>query len=87
LLTTAEIAAILSGAWGRTIEAPVVSPAEAIALGMDVGVVNGQEWHNVVGMPATPDQARGLGLPLTDLKTWATAHKSAPADAAVQKRP
>ncbi|WP_224365248.1 NmrA family NAD(P)-binding protein [Hyalangium versicolor] len=79
LLTMREAAAILSEVWGKRIEAPDLSPTEAIAQGLMPEFVRGQEWMNEVGSPATPEQAQALGVPTTDFKTWARQKWPAPA--------
>lgn len=70
-LTMREIAATLSDAMGIKLEAPTMSVAEVIEQGMMPVLVAGQEWLNEAGSPARPAQARALGLPTTDFKTWA----------------
>ncbi len=75
LLTMRQIAAVLSEIWDEPIEAPSFTPAEALAQDLMPEFVNSQERLNEVGSPATPEQARRLGLHTTDLKIWAKAHK------------
>ncbi|MFF1695463.1 hypothetical protein ACFVXC_17790 [Streptomyces sp. NPDC058257] len=36
-----------------------------------------REWLNVVGQPGRPQQARGLGAPLTSFEEWARTHMRA----------
>lgn len=70
-LTMTEISRILSGVLGRTIDAPVLSTAEAVERGLMPVMVEAQEWMNEVGSPARPAHARDLGLATTDFETWA----------------
>ncbi|ATB39473.1 NmrA family protein [Cystobacter fuscus] len=70
-LTMKEIARILGEAWNVSPEAPDLTPEEAMAQGMPPAFVKNYQQLNEVGSPATPEQARSLGLPLTDFKTWA----------------
>ncbi|WNG23267.1 NAD(P)H-binding protein [Cystobacter fuscus] len=70
-LTMKEIARILGEAWNVSPEAPDLTPEEAIAQGLPPAFVTNYQMLNEVGSPATPEQARSLGLPLTDFKTWA----------------
>lgn len=70
--TIDEITAVLNDVWGEQFEPQVVSPEEAISLGMPAPVVEGQEWFNVVGSPALPEYARALDLDPIDFRTWAT---------------
>jgi len=74
LLTMPEVAATMSAAWGRTVEAPALTPAEVIAEGFMVPMVEAQEWHNEIGLPARPEVASSFGLRLKSLKQWAEAH-------------
>lgn len=71
LLTMPQVAAILSTAWDRRIEAPAKSPDEVIAAGMFPQMVEAQEWHNHAGMPARPEIAQQWGLNTTSLEQWA----------------
>lgn len=66
-----KIVAILAEVWGQPMEAPSLSPAEAIARGLDPAFVNSQIRMNEVGSPARPAQAQSLGIVTTDFKTWA----------------
>ena len=70
-LTMKEIARTLGEAWHVSLEAPDLTAEQAVALGMPSVAVKGHQMLKEVGSPATPEQARGLGLPLTDFKTWA----------------
>lgn len=71
LKTLPQTAEILSAAWGRPITAPTLSVEDCVAAGVMEGMVNGQIWHNEVGQPARPEIGKALGLPQTDLVTWA----------------
>ncbi|WP_157944623.1 NmrA family NAD(P)-binding protein [Mangrovicella endophytica] len=73
-LTMPEVATILSSAWGRTIEAPAMSPEQVIAVGFMVPMVEAQEWHNEVGLPARPEVAHSFGLKTMTLRQWAEKH-------------
>ena len=55
-------------------EAPTLTPEEAIALGVMPIIAHSHVRMNLHGSPATPDQARGLGIPLTGLETWLRDH-------------
>lgn len=72
LLTIGEITAILGETWGEELATEIVSPDEAVTRGMPAPVAEAQEWFNVVGSPARPEQARSLGLDPIDFRTWAT---------------
>ncbi len=66
-----EIAETLTEVLGRTVEAPVLSSAEAVRRGVAPQMVNTQEWLNEVGAPARPEHAHALGLTVTGFRTWA----------------
>ncbi len=72
-LTMTEIARVLGEAWHVSPEAPDLTPEQAVAQGMPPVFVRNYQMLDEVGSPATPEQARGLGLPLTDFRTWAHA--------------
>lgn len=74
LLTMPEVATILSDVWGTKLEAPALTPLEVIAEGFMVPMVEAQEWHNEVGLPARPHVAQSLGITTTSLKKWAEAN-------------
>lgn len=69
--TLAELVAVLAEALGR--EIPVSTLDDPATAGMPEWA-RAHEWHNVVGQPADPAQARALGVPLTSLRTWVSAH-------------
>jgi uncharacterized protein YbjT (DUF2867 family) len=71
VLTMTQMAAILSEVLGRHIEAPVLTAAEAVERGMHPAMTTMMEWTDEVGNPARPEDARRLGLPTTDFRTWA----------------
>lgn len=71
-LSMREIARVLAAAWHIPLEAPALTPDEAIAQGMMPVFVSGQQWLNEVGSPARPAQAQALGLPTTSFAAWAT---------------
>lgn len=73
--TMPQTAEILSAAWGRTITAPTLTVPEVIAMGVMEGMAQAHIWQNEVGQPARPEFARELGLPLTDLATWAKTNR------------
>ncbi|MEU5870918.1 NmrA family NAD(P)-binding protein [Glycomyces sp. NPDC047369] len=75
-LTMGEIAAVLSDALGRRLEAPDMDEREALAAGMPAMGASHQ-WMNDVAQPARPEFARALGLTPTDFATWAKQHMSA----------
>lgn len=70
-LTMTEIAEILSDVLGTKIEAPSLSPAQALEQGLMAELVNSQEWMNDVGSPARPEHAHTLELTTINFKTWA----------------
>ena len=73
-LTMTEVAAILSEVLGRPVPAPVLTPEEAVARGLPEMMVPMQQWTDLMGSPALPEQAHAHGLPTTDFRTWAAAH-------------
>ena len=73
-LTMPEVAAILTEVLGRPVPAPVLTADEAVARGLPAMMVPLQEWTDVVGSPARPEQAHAYGLPTTGFRAWATAH-------------
>jgi uncharacterized protein YbjT (DUF2867 family) len=73
-LTMTEIAAILSQELGRPVPAPVLTPAEAVARGLPEMMVPMQQWTDLMGSPARPEQAQARGLATTSFRTWAAAH-------------
>ncbi|MFF0575581.1 NmrA/HSCARG family protein [Streptosporangium saharense] len=73
LLTMTEIAEVLSGVLGRTVEAPVLSGEQAVARGLPPMMVNTQERINVIGQAARPEHAHAFGLTVTGFATWARA--------------
>ncbi|WBC00546.1 hypothetical protein O7543_15255 [Solwaraspora sp. WMMA2080] len=79
LRTMTEVAAILSEVTGRTVTTPVLTPEEAVERGLPPFAVNAAEQINENGSPACPEIAQALGLPTTDLRTWARRTFSRPA--------
>ncbi|MGM1064302.1 NmrA family NAD(P)-binding protein [Saccharothrix sp. Mg75] len=72
-LPMTEIAEVLSRALGTPLTAPDMTEEEALAAGMPaMGAAH--EWMNAVGQPGRPEYARALGIPVTDLDTWAREH-------------
>ncbi|MFJ4681232.1 NmrA family NAD(P)-binding protein [Kitasatospora sp. NPDC088783] len=72
-LTMAEIAEVLSRAWGVQLTAPDMTEEQARGAGMgDMGATH--EFMEVVGQPARPEFARALGIDLTGFEEWAHAH-------------
>ncbi|ROO51132.1 uncharacterized protein YbjT (DUF2867 family) [Micromonospora sp. Llam0] len=71
LRTMTEVAGILSEVTGRSIAAPVLTPQEALERGLPPFAVNAAEQINENGSPARPEIAQALGLPTTDMRTWA----------------
>ncbi|MFI7539117.1 NmrA/HSCARG family protein [Streptosporangium sp. NPDC049376] len=71
LLTMTEIAEILSGVLGRTVEAPVLSAEQAVARGLPPMMVNMQQQMNVLGQAAHPEHAHAFGLTMTGFAAWA----------------
>ncbi|MET0402021.1 MAG: hypothetical protein ABW123_06430 [Cystobacter sp.] len=70
-----EIARILGEAWKVSPEAPDFTPEEAVTAGMPPAFVRNYQMMDELGSPATLEQARSLGLPLTDFRTWAHSMK------------
>jgi uncharacterized protein YbjT (DUF2867 family) len=70
-LTMAEIAATLSVATGRSIEATSLTTDEVIARGQYPGWVNSQAWQVVAGYPATPADAQRFGITPQTFGEWA----------------
>jgi len=73
-LTMTEVAATLTEVLGRPVPAPVLTAEEAVARGLPEMMVPMQEWTEVVGSPARPEQAHAYGLTTTDFRTWAASH-------------
>ncbi|UQA60494.1 NmrA/HSCARG family protein [Polyangium aurulentum] len=73
-LTMREIARALSRALDLPIEAPSLTPDEAIARGLMPVIARSHARLNHHGSPATPEAARALGIPLTDFETWLRHH-------------
>ncbi|WGY00379.1 NmrA family NAD(P)-binding protein [Nocardioides sp. QY071] len=73
VLSVGEIAAVLSTAWQEPIVPDILTPEQAVAAGIPQPVVEAQEWFNVVGSPARPEQARSLGLRPITFEEWALA--------------
>lgn len=71
-----QIAEILSGVLGRTLSAPDMTEAEAVAAGMPPMGAS-LEWMNVAGQPARPEFARNLGIRVTPFRLWAESELSA----------
>lgn len=68
-----EIAAILSEVWRTKIEAPDLTPEEALAQGLLPAFVTSQIYMNENPSPARPDEARSLGLVTQSFTEWARA--------------
>jgi membrane dipeptidase len=85
LLTLPQVAEILSVAWDESIEAPFLSPAEALAQGLPSEFVTSQVSMNKIGSPARPEQAHSLGLTMTDFSTWAYSKRPVDADSIHQR--
>ncbi|MDZ4363304.1 NmrA family NAD(P)-binding protein [Brevundimonas sp.] len=73
-LTLPQIARVLTGVWGRTIDAVTLAPAEVVARGQNPGWVQTQEWINRVGYSARPETMIEWGLTPTLLADWAKAN-------------
>ncbi|MEU8235070.1 NmrA family NAD(P)-binding protein [Actinoplanes sp. NPDC048967] len=73
-LTMTEVAATLTEVLGRPVPAPVLTADQAVARGLPEMMVPMQEWTELMGSPARPEQAHAYGLPTTDFRTWAQAH-------------
>lgn len=76
-LSMPQVAKILSGAWGRSIEAPAMTPDQVLAEGFFLPMVEAQEWHNEIGLPARPEVAKAFGLKTTTLQKWAADNAEA----------
>ena len=68
-----EIAENLSEVWKTKIEAPELTPEEAVARGLLPAFVNSQIYINENPSPAHPDAARALGLAPQTFAQWACA--------------
>jgi uncharacterized protein YbjT (DUF2867 family) len=73
-LTMREIARVLSDVLGVPVEAPTLSPEEAIAQGLAPAFAWPHARLNHVENPAHPRLAHALGLPTTSFATWAHRH-------------
>jgi uncharacterized protein YbjT (DUF2867 family) len=73
-LTMREIARALARALDLPIEAPSLTPDEAIARGVMPAIARSHDRLNHHGSPAGPGAARALGIPLTDFETWLRHH-------------
>ncbi len=73
-LTMRVIARHLARALDLPIEAPSLTPDEAIAQGLMPQIARSHARLNQHGSPAYPDAARALGIPLTDFETWLRHH-------------
>lgn len=73
-LTMRAIARALSDALGRPIAAPSLTPDEAIARGLMPEIARPHARMNHHPSPATPAQARALGISTTDFATWLRDH-------------
>jgi hypothetical protein len=67
----AEIAATLSVATGRLIEATSLTTDEVIARGQFPSWVSSQAWQVAAGYPATPADAQRFGITPQTLAEWA----------------
>lgn len=74
-LTLPEVAMVLSDAWGIEVTAETRSAAEVQVRGQNPGWVQTQEWMNLVGYPARPDEMGALGLEPVSLGDWARQHR------------
>ncbi|NTX52055.1 NmrA family NAD(P)-binding protein [Myxococcus sp. CA039A] len=68
-----EISAVLSEAWKTKVEAPDLTPEEALAQGLLPAFVNSQRYLNENPSPARPDEARALGLSPRTFAQWVHA--------------
>jgi uncharacterized protein YbjT (DUF2867 family) len=73
-LTMTEVAAILAEVLGRPVPAPVLTAREAVERGLPEMMVPMQQWTDLMGSPARPEQAHAHGLRTTEFRTWAAAH-------------
>jgi len=76
-LTMGEVAKTLSVTLGRDVAARTLTPAQALACGMNAGWVRSQEWSNEVGYQADIAGLARWGLPLTSFSSWAHRHRAA----------
>jgi uncharacterized protein YbjT (DUF2867 family) len=73
LCTVGQVAEAMSAAWGRPVQAPVLTLDEAVAAGLPASTYL---THGRVGLgtlPARPEYARAFGIPLTGRLEWAAA--------------
>ncbi|NTX17380.1 NmrA family NAD(P)-binding protein [Myxococcus sp. CA051A] len=68
-----EISAVLSEAWKTKVEAPDLTPEEALAQGLLPAFVHSQRYLNENPSPARPDEARALGLSPRTFAQWVHA--------------
>ncbi|RKG81744.1 NmrA/HSCARG family protein [Corallococcus exercitus] len=73
ILSLREMAEVLSEVWKTKIEAPDLSPEEALAQGLHPAFVTSQVFMNENPSPAHPDEARSLGLTPRTFVEWARA--------------
>lgn len=72
-LSMTEIAAVLSRVFGTPLPAPDMDKDEAFAAGMPPMGAD-HDWFNTADLPARPEFARELGIPLTSFESWARAN-------------
>ena len=76
-LTMGEIAGVLAEATGRRVMARSMTPAEALARGLNPGWVRSQEWSNEIGYRADIAALARWRVPLTPFASWASRNRLA----------
>lgn len=74
-LSYSEIAATISAVTGKTLKVVTLSPDEALAEGMHIYSVRGDEWNNTIGYNVDIDLLKNYGIKLTSFKEFAEKNK------------
>ncbi|WP_367371079.1 SDR family oxidoreductase [Pediococcus parvulus] len=74
-LSYSEIAATISAVTGKTLKVVTLSPDEALAEGMHIYSVRGDEWNNTVGYNVNIDLLKSYDIKLTSFKEFAEKNK------------
>ena len=72
-----EIAGVLAEATGRGVIARALTPADALARGLNPGWVRSQEWTNEVGYRADIAALARWRVPLTPFASWVSRNRLA----------
>lgn len=75
MISLNQIAAVLANVCGTNVKVTSLPYAEAVARGVFEGIASAQDWCNVVGYAARPEQLAAYGLTPLPFRDWAMRHR------------